>query len=176
MCGRYYFVRSGTDEKLEAIGKAMEKHYPGQYKTGEIFPGDAAPAVIQRQGRLTAVPAIFGFPGFQEGKLLLNARAETAEGLRERRVILPATGFFEWSHDREKTKYLFTLESSKVLYLCGIYKPIDDALHFVILTREANESMSEIHDRMPVIVEEGEVRPYLTDRPWRSWSTPRPGS
>ena len=171
MCGRYYFVRSGTDEKLEAIGKAMEKHYPGQYKTGEIFPGDAAPAVIQRQGRLTAVPAIFGFPGFQEGKLLLNARAETAaekksfaEGLRERRVILPATGFFEWSHDREKTKYLFTLESSKVLYLCGIYKPIDDALHFVILTREANESMSEIHDRMPVIVEEREVRPYLTDR------------
>ena len=77
---------------------------------------------------------------------------------------LPATGFFEWSHDREKTKYLFTLESSKVLYLCGIYKPIDDALHFVILTREANESMSEIHDRMPVIVDEREVRPYLTDR------------
>ncbi len=33
----------------------------------------------------------------------------------------------------------------------------------MILTRQANESMAEIHDRMPVIVDENEARPYLTD-------------
>ena len=33
----------------------------------------------------------------------------------------------------------------------------------MILTRAANESMIEIHERMPVIVAEHEVRPYLTD-------------
>ena len=41
---------------------------------------------------------------------------------------------------------------------------VEGAYRFVILTRPANESMIEIHDRMPVIVGEKEVRPYLTDR------------
>lgn len=40
---------------------------------------------------------------------------------------------------------------------------IETNIAFVILTRQANESMAEIHDRMPVIVGEDAVRPYLTD-------------
>ena len=171
MCGRYNFTRVPGDEKMEAIHLAMEKNFPGAYKTGEIFPGDTVPAVLDRGGKLVAVPAIFGFPGFEENKLLINARAETAaekktfaESLRERRVILPASGFYEWSRDRERTKYLFTVDSLRTIYLCGIYKLVDGACRFVILTRPANESMIEVHDRMPVIVGEREVRPYLTDR------------
>lgn len=99
---------------------------------------------------------------------MINARGETAaekktfsDSLKEQRVILPATGFYEWSSD--KTKYLFSVGSSSVLYLCGLYKIIDGKYRFVILTRQANESMAEIHDRMPVIVGEDAVRPYLTD-------------
>ena len=172
MCGRYNFTRVPGDEKMDAIPLAMEKNYPGAYKTGEIFPGDTVPAVLDRGGKLVAVPAIFGFPGFTEGKLLINARSETAaekktfaDGLRDHRVILPASGFYEWSHhDREKTKYLFTVDAMQTIYLCGIYKLVDGACRFVILTRPANESMIEVHDRMPVIVGEREVRPYLTDR------------
>ena len=60
--------------------------------------------------------------------------------------------------------YLFTVDAMQTIYLCGIYKLIDGAYRFVILTRPANESMIEIHDRMPVIVGEKDVRPYLTDR------------
>lgn len=172
MCGRYYFTRVSEDEKLDAVNKYMEKNFPGAYKTGEIFPGDTVPAVLERGGKLVAVPAIFGFPGFAENKLLINARSETAaekktfaDSLRDRRIILPASGFYEWSHhDREKTKYLFTVDAMQTIYLCGIYKLVDGAYRFVILTRPANESMIEIHDRMPVIVGEREVRPYLTDR------------
>ena len=170
MCGRYSFSGKSDDAKMTAIVNAMEKQYPGQYKTGEIFPGDAAPAIISRQGRIVPVPAVFGFPGFQDGKLLINARAETAaekpsfaESLRERRIILPATGFFEWGHDAAKTKYLFTAAAMPVLYLCGLFKIIDGSYRFVILTRQANETMIETHDRMPVIIGENEVRVYLTD-------------
>ena len=158
MCGRYNFTRVPGDEKMEAIHLAMEKNFPGAYKTGEIFPGDTVPAVLDRGGKLVAVPAIFGFPGFADGRLLINARSETAaekktcaESLRERRVILPASGFYEWSRDRERTKYLFTVDALRTIYLCGIYKLVDGACRFVILTRPANESMIEIHDRMPVI-------------------------
>lgn len=172
MCGRYYFTCVSEDEKLDAVNKYMEKNYPGEYKTGEIFPGDIVPAVIDRMGKIVAVPAGFGFPGYQDNKLIINARSETAaekktfaDCLRDRRVILPASGFYEWNHhDREKTKYLFTVEAMQTIYLCGIYKLIEGVYRFVILTRPANESMIEVHDRMPVIVEEKEVRPYLTDR------------
>lgn len=171
MCGRYCFTRVSEDEKLDAVNKYMEKNYPGEYKTGEIFPGDIAPAVIDRQGKIVAVPAGFGFPGYQDNKLIINARSETAaekktfaDNLRERRVILPASGFFEWSHDGKKTKYYFTVDSMQAIYLCGIYKIVDGKPRFVILTRAANESMIETHDRMPVIVGENSVRPYLTDR------------
>ena len=171
MCGRYYFTRVSEDEKLDAVNKYMEKNYPGEYKTGEIFPGDIVPAVIDRQGKIVAVPAGFGFPGYQDNKLIINARSETAvekktfaDSLRERRVILPASGFFEWSHDGKKTKYYFTVDSMQAIYLCGIYKIVDGKPCFAILTRAANESMIETHDRMPVIVGENSVRPYLTDR------------
>ncbi|MCR5088780.1 MAG: SOS response-associated peptidase [Oscillospiraceae bacterium] len=171
MCGRYSFTSGSPDGRALAILQVMEQKYPGQYKLGEIFPGDPAPAVIARQMRLVPVPAVFGFPGFQEGRLLINARSETAaekktfaDCLSERRVILPATGFYEWSHDSAKTKYFFTVDALPVLYLCGLYRVIDGQFRFVILTRQANETMIETHDRMPVIVSEKEVRPYLTDR------------
>ncbi len=170
MCARYEIYDGVREEKIAALIDVMERKYPGEYKTGEILPGDAAPAMIARQERIVAVPATFGFPGFQEGKLLINARGETAaekksfaDSLRERRVILPATGFYEWSHDTEKTKYLFTLDALPVLYLCGLYRLVEGKYRFVILTRAANESMAETHDRMPVIVGERDVRPYLTD-------------
>lgn len=102
VCGRYNFDSDFPDSKLAAIVEMMEKKWPGAYKTGEIFPGDTAPAIIEQNGKIVAVPAVFGFPGFQDGKLLINARSETAaekrtfsESLEKRRVIFPATGFEE---------------------------------------------------------------------------------
>ena len=170
MCGRYDFSSDCMDEKMVAIVGAMERQYKGKYKTGEIFPGDTAPAMIARQEKIVALPAVFGFPGFQDGRLLINARAETvtvkktfADSFRERRIILPSTGFYEWGRDSSKTKYLFTASDLPVLYLCGLYRIIDGQYRFLILTRQANESMAGTHDRMPVIVGANEVRPYLTE-------------
>ena len=168
MCGRYNFTAAIRDDKMTALMDVMDRKYPGQYKMGEIFPGDTAPGIISRNEKIVPVPAMFGFPGFQDGKLLINARGETAaekktfaESLKERRIILPATGFYEWDSDR--TKYLFTVDLTPVIYLCGLYKLIEGQFRFVILTRTANESMIETHDRMPVIVNQNEVRRYLTD-------------
>ena len=171
MCGRYYFsADQASDERIAAMMRMLEKNYAGQYKTGDILPGDAAPGVIRRQGRIIPIPAVFGFPGFQGKKLILNARAETAwekktfaESLRTRRIVLPASGFYEWGRDPEKTKYFFSVESEAVVYLGGLYQIAEGICRFVILTRAANESMAEVHDRMPVILGAEEVRPYLTD-------------
>ena len=170
MCGQYWIGDDGIDEKMRALAAEMERQFPGEYKTGEIRPGDTAPAIIARDDRILPRPAVFGFPGFHGSRLIINARAETAaekktfaESLRERRIILPASGFFEWSRDERKVKYLFTMDRRPTLYLCGLYTLIDGVYRFVILTRAANASMLETHDRMPVIAAENEVRPYLTD-------------
>ena len=170
MCCRYYFASDQPDARVRKILSLMERDYPGAYKTGEIFPGDTAVALIGENGRLRHVPAVFGFPGVKGGRLLLNARAETvalkptfAAAFRAQRAILPADGFYEWTHDAQKTKYLFTLENLRTVYLCGLYKVVDGAFRFVILTRAANASMAGVHDRMPVIASAEQVRPYLTD-------------
>jgi putative SOS response-associated peptidase YedK len=172
MCGRYQFTRNSSDDKLSAILTMMDDKYPNTYKIGEIFPGDTTSAVIQSNGRIVPVPTVSGFPGFRNGKLIINARTETvsnkpmfSENLRDRRVVLPADGFYEWTHmtGKKKEKYHFRVDSQVVIYLCGIYKVVEGIPRFVIITRPANESMIEIHNRMPVIVEADQVRPYLTD-------------
>ena len=180
MCARYELSDYLNDSKMVPLFEIMEREYPGQYKTGEIFPGDAAPAIISSVGRpgqtsrgdarLVPVPAVFGFPGFKGRELIVNARSETAEekktfseGFRERRAVLPASGFYEWSRDRDKIKYLFETGSARIFYMCGIYGIFDGIYRFVILTRAAEGAVSGIHERMPVIIGESDVRPYITD-------------
>ena len=174
MCVRYALntLATSPDAMLRMVMESLERRFPGMAKTGEIGPGDTAPALIGREGRVVAVPATFGWPGFDGGRPLLNARAETAavkptfaESFAERRIILPATGFYEWGpgEDGPKIKYLFTPDEAPVMYLCGLYRVVDGQMRFVILTRDANESVAEVHNRMPVIAGEDAVRAYLTD-------------
>ena len=46
MCGQYYCGDDGADSKVRSLMRAMEAQFPGAYKTGDIFPGDTAPAMI----------------------------------------------------------------------------------------------------------------------------------
>ena len=179
MYGRYYVEPSQEDEQIRKVLASVEKHYPGQCKTGEINPGDTAAGVISVSNRIVPVPAVFGFPGVYSpgdgrmsgaGRLLINARSETAakkklfaDHFERRRIILPASGFYEWSMDERKTKYYFELPGQNAVYLCGLYCVLDGACRFVILTKTANASVEEIHERMPVILSGDQVRPYLTD-------------
>ena len=39
--------------------------------------------------------------------------------------------------------------------ICGLYRMENGYPHFVILTREAGEAISFLHDRMPLILPEG---------------------
>ena len=66
MCGRYQFT-AGSDDMSAAIVDMLDQRYPGEYKTSEIFPGDATPAVVSDRGRIMAIPAIFGFPAIRTG-------------------------------------------------------------------------------------------------------------
>lgn len=45
--------------------------------------------------------------------------------------------------------------------MCG--RQFEDGMRFVILTTEANTSMKPVHDRMPLILEQNEIVPWILD-------------
>ena len=168
MCGRYtIFTDADERELFEIIEAARERYGDGSFKTGEIFPGDTVPVLtvpyFRRPSLLT-----WGFPMKTGKRLIINARSETAaerpmfrDALASRRCIIPSTGFYE--REAAKQKYLFTEPGTKILYMAGLYSFYEGEARFVILTAAANSSVSETHDRMPVVLRRHMLRAWLSD-------------
>ncbi|MDR2405305.1 MAG: SOS response-associated peptidase [Deltaproteobacteria bacterium] len=162
----------------EASALYLESPNHGKLKTkGEVFPTDIVPILVNTSQndkvKLKAEIMYWGYPGFPDYKKpgskprpLINTKGETALKLKtwkdsslNRRCIVPTGGFYEWSHHdpKKKIKYLFKLPRHRGLFLGGIYKEFKDEEglsfpHFSIVTVAANDSMIEIHDRMPLIL------------------------
>jgi putative SOS response-associated peptidase YedK len=64
----------------------------------------------------------------------------------------------------KKQKYLLHLPESKMLYLAGFYSSFQGQHSFVILTTAANCSISDYHDRMPLIFHTDMMGSWLKDR------------
>lgn len=164
MCGRYVFWEDEEDEEFQKfVYELHEKHPALNLGNGEIAPAQKAPVLLAGLR-----PALFtwGYPGFQGGRPLINARAETAgvkksfqESLYRRRCLIPSTGFFEWSPDRRM--YLFRPRGGGPLYLAGLYRQEQQEGRFVILTTQANASVSGVHHRMPLLVPTERRRDWL---------------
>ena len=166
MCGRY-FIDPGDSRELRdivaAIGRSGE-----EVKLGEIFPTNKAPILYGRNGLLAPQAAVWGFPRYGGKGVIINARAETApekrtfrESLFTRRCVVPTTGFYEW--DGSKQKYLFRLPDTNTLYLAGIYNEFSGERRFTILTGAANDTIADVHDRMPVILSADDKETWLRD-------------
>jgi putative SOS response-associated peptidase YedK len=97
----------------------------------------------------------------------INARAETvaskptfADSFRERRGLIPSTGFYEWAkHGGKKMPQFIRSKAGGVLAFAGLWsfwraeegsKPL---LTCCIITTKANELVSQFHDRMPAIIQ-----------------------
>ena len=174
MCGQYFFEDDPLALNLKellaqlrarvnttGVGDALIVH-------GRVCPSDTVAAFAGE----VALPMQWGFhlPG---NRLLINARSETAADkpmfsapLQSARCILPASHFFEWQRmGKERVRYACRLEQGKPMYLAGLYRfePKLALPVFVILTREAQGAMAEIHDRMPVIVPQDALDTWLHD-------------
>ena len=179
MCGRYFWKDDAEDAFLEDFPDLAGEVL--MLRAGDYTPGMSAMALaadtagtagsagVAGAGRgIRAELLLWGFPGFDKGRLLINARAESvkdrptfADSFAGRRCALPAAGFYEW--DKKKEKVIFTLPDKPILYLAGIYRPYGAGNRFVVLTREANASMEPVHDRMPLILSGEEVLPWVSD-------------
>ena len=169
MCGRYEF--SLEQPTLREIWQQVQARFPhAGMEAGEIFPTSLVPVLLDAGGTLDPQPARWGFPGRDGKGTVINARAETAaskpmfrSSLLHRRCAVPTSGFFEWSHDRANNKYRFRQTGSGALYLAGLWRDCNGERRFVILTRPANASIADLHDRMPVILREDQRDAWVHD-------------
>ena len=181
MCGRFNSIASGKD---------FASVYDAQFLTDELSSNfNVAPTtlvyVLHRQdvGRVLDVMSWGLVPSWSKDKTraasMINARSETLTEkpsfrnlVSEHRCILPIQGFYEWQNLASETKkpkkqaHYITRVDEQPMTLAGlwtIWKQPDSSLlrTCTIITTEANEKLSSIHHRMPVILERDSVDIWL---------------
>ena len=137
----------------------------------DIRPTDQAPVLVGREDGMILQSVRWGLPGFQKGQVIFNARCETAmekpmfrDGILRSRIVIPAVSFYEWNKLKEKN--VFKRPDGKVIYMAGFCRGEGEMERFTILTTAANASMQPVHDRMPLILEESEIEPWLYQENW----------
>ena len=111
----------------------------------------------------------------KQEKNIINSRLETIndkiifkESYYKRKCIIPLNGYYEWSLlNNEKIPYFIHLPPSEPMYLAGIWKYIDFKKDkkkiFTIITKNANDKISKIHHRMPVVLSFEEGEEFIND-------------
>lgn len=169
MCGRYSLFDEQDNAEIRKIIEEVNQRYPDQpIRAGEIFPTNTVPVLTADGTGLSPKPLVWGFPKYTGSGVIINARAETAgekktfrQSLYTSRCIVPSTGFYEW--DENKRKYLFRLPGEQTLYMAGISKEYDGIQRYVILTTSANDSMKDVHHRMPVVLTRDKLQMWVSD-------------
>jgi putative SOS response-associated peptidase YedK len=130
--------------------------------------------LIVRQGAVGPEPAVARWglvPFWAEdasiGSKMINARAETVasrpafrHAFKQRRCLIPATGFYEWKKPAnklaKKQPFYIRLRTEEPFAFAGLWERWDkrgDLLDScTIITCGPNELVGEFHTRMPVIL------------------------
>ena len=169
MCGRFSLV-ADTDELAERFqfddaGLTLAPGYniaPSQMAL-TVKNGDTRRASFMRWG---LIPAWAKSPSL--GNRMINARAETVAekpsfrtALRQRRCLVLADGFYEWQRTEARRQPMrITLKSREPFAFAGLWDTWRDPKGDIvssctIITTAANDLLSPIHDRMPVILPRG---------------------
>lgn len=114
-----------------------------------------------------------------DGPLLINARGETIAdkpafrtACRERRCIMVATGFYEWTKgaDGARDPWYITRHDGAPLMFAAVWQDwagVDTATPIrtcAAVTVAANAAMSAVHHRMPVVLEQNQVGNWLGEQ------------
>ena len=169
MCGRYDLSESPA---------AIRAHFnvpasPDFAANHDIRPTQRAPIIrlnplsVKRESSMARwglVPAWAKDMKF--GTHTINARVETVASLpayraafRNRRCLVPVSAFFEWhGPSGKRTKYRVSMEEQPLFALAGLWERWTNPQTgeivetYTIVTTGANQTLAQIHERMPVIV------------------------
>jgi len=168
MCGRFTLdidERFYPRFKLEKVLTELTPHF-------NIAPNQDSIIVFNHEGKNEAKLMRWGLIPFwaKEEKLglkLINAKIETLHiknpckhALAHGRCIVPASGFYEWKQEEDgKQPYYIYPADNGYFALAGLYETWKEPLSqkelqtFSIITTSPTKQMSEIHNRMPLILD-----------------------
>ena len=176
MCGRYTIIA-----KAEEIEKRFKIEVPETYTSNfNAAPTQILPVITnQRPEGLSffkwgLIPGWAKDPGI--GAKLINARSETIaekasfkNALKHRRCLVIANGFYEWKKSSKKSKipYHIYLPKKALFAFAGLWETYtneeETPIHtFTIITTKASEKVSNIHERMPVILNQETEMQWLS--------------
>lgn len=168
MCGRY--TLTCPDEETLLRGLPFDAFSETRIRLESkprynIAPGQRSPLVYLQGGKPILTDALWGMSR-SRGGLAINARSETAqrtalfrEAFVDGRCLVPADGFLEWRKEgRVNQPYLFRRTDGGMFMMAGLRH--DD--RYVILTRESEGEVADVHDRMPVLLNAAAAGEWLT--------------
>ena len=167
LCGRYYIADWVIDGLDEIIDEEAQDNYE-KYKNMEVFPSNKVPIIVNKKDKLSLDTIDWGYPRIDKKGLIINARSETIEdkqifrnGIFNNRVVIPCSNYFEWNGKKEKVS--ISHKDDSLVFMAGIIDEFDNENKFVIITTKANDSVKEVHDRMPLILTKDEVGKWIFD-------------
>ncbi|MBO8157086.1 MAG: SOS response-associated peptidase [Bacillaceae bacterium] len=168
MCGRFTLLAEEL-EILErfGIGHKLE-HYEPRYN---VAPGQDVLCVVNDGEKNKAGYLRWGLVPFWSkdpkiGYKMINARAETASSkpsfkhlMTRKRCLIIADSFYEWKKSgKHKQPLRISLKNRKLFAFAGLWdrwkQGEKELVTCTILTKEPNDFMKDIHNRMPVILPE----------------------
>ena len=177
MCGRYTITKSIEEIcntfKVEPNNQIFSPMY-------NITPNQKLPIITnQNQNQLSfmhwgLVP--FWAKDIKISNKLINSRLETISekpsfkyAVEKRRCLVISDGYYEWkNNDNDKIPYRITIKDEKLFSMAGIWEiwtsdNNNPYYSFSILTKQANEQLSNIHHRMPAILTKEQRNTWLNE-------------
>ncbi|MCC6456519.1 MAG: SOS response-associated peptidase [Caldilineaceae bacterium] len=176
MCGR--FTLHTSPEQIAAQFDVEQPRLADRYNIAPTQPVGIVRLDREATGREWALVHWGLIPSWAKepsiGARMINARGETVAekpsfraAMRRRRCLLPADGFYEWKREgRGKQPYHIRMRSQEPFALAGLWEiwtaPDGSEIQScTIITTEANEVTSPLHDRMPVILNPEDYEQWL---------------
>lgn len=172
MCATFQLAEKDIDE-IHHITRDIDEKYGAEAAKAclshDFFPKQEIP-VVGPNGRAALLR--WGFPMSAGSQVVFNARTEslqeklTFRACLQNRCLIPATMFYEWGKD--KIKYKVAFEEVPFFYMAGLWRRGmtaggNKSFFVTIITTVPNETIGQIHNRMPAILTGADAQCWLTD-------------
>lgn len=160
MCGRFTLTKEEDYIEYRFSRKSAATIHPSY----NVAPGSNIAIISQFSSKIISASK-WGWSNLlvSTSGIIINARCETvmdknlySKSLYNNRCLIIADGYIEWqSTSYGKQPYLIKFENDEIFTFAGLLRQVDkteDKTECLILTTEANRSVSHIHKRMPLIL------------------------
>jgi putative SOS response-associated peptidase YedK len=176
MCGRFYLTASPAEIrkkfKLEKMPELVPRYNIAPMHTSPIVVADENTRVLY-MARWGLVPS--WSRDLSPGAGMINAPAETIDeksaykkAFDSQRCLIPVNGFYEWqTRGTKKQPYKIAVRNGTLIAFAGLWERWtaeggEPVMTFTIVTTRASKLVSEVHDRMPVIIAPVDHQRWLT--------------